>query len=99
MSVKKINEENLINIQKKIKRIPIKPTPKYQYLTKKYLLEKLQDVSDDTPVLIPSCDHSYIPARFSIGTALFSQTEILEDFGELTPEVRYGKRKKVIIIS
>lgn len=99
MSVKKINEENIINIRKKIKRIPVKLISQYKYFTKKYLLEKLQDIPDDTPILIPSCDHTYIPARINIGTALFSQTEILEDYGELTPEARYGKRKKVIIIS
>lgn len=103
MPVKKINEENIISIKKKIKKIPMLPTktsPKFGYLTKKELIEQIKKMPDDTPIIIPSCDHTYIPARLSINTALFSPSEILEDFGEeLTSEKTYGKRQDAIIIS
>lgn len=101
MSVKKINEENLVSIYRKIKKLPItKQNMVYKTLTKEKLLQQIKDLPEQTPIILSSTDHSYVSPEIVISTALFSNTEITEDYGEdLTPESSYGIRKTAIIIS
>ena len=63
------------------------------------LKKLLENVSDDTPVLIPGNNHDYYDAYGEITTALKLKHEWTEDFGELdTPEAVYGKRTPVLVL-
>lgn len=101
MSIKKINEENIVSLNKKIKKLPItKQNMIYKTLTKEKLLQQIKDLPEQTPIILSSTDHSYVSPDIQIYTALFNNTEIIEDYGEdLTPESSYGIRKTAIIIS
>lgn len=102
MSVKKMNEENLIIVKKKIKKVPMKKKPLWELaLTKGKLLELIRDLPDNTPIVTPSFDHCYdVIFGAGLNTALFNINGITEDYGEeLTPQDKYGIRKQVIIIS
>lgn len=99
---KKINEENLVMVNKKLKKLPLVPKKLWELgLTKGKLMEALADLSDDTPIILPDMDHTYSSVSIRLSTALFdSKNEIInEDFGEdLTPESKYGVRKEVIVL-
>jgi len=100
---KKINEENVVSALKKVKRVPSKPTPLWtQGLTVGKLKELIKDLNDDTAVLVKSSDfiyeHTFNLTDAKVSTAMFSKKEICEDYGDLTPESEFGKRKEVVII-
>lgn len=99
---KRLNEDVLPQVNKKIKKVPVVPKKLWELgLTKKRLLKLLENVPDDTPIITPGFDHSYDHLSAKISTALFDNNKeiINEDFGEdATPESKYGKRKEVIIL-
>lgn len=100
--VKKINEENLVLVNKKVKKCPAKPKKLWDLgLTKARLIKLINEFPDDIPIIAPGMDHTYEHLSIQASTALFDckNNIINEDFGEgLTPEDKYGVRKNVIIL-
>jgi hypothetical protein len=64
------------------------------------LRKLLNNVPDETPIVVPSADHGYLPSTCIVTTALHEErNKWTEDHGEqVTPEAQYGKRVKVIVI-
>lgn len=100
MSVKKMNEELTPQVLPKLKKYPIKKEePWKKGLTVGKLKKMLATYHNDVPIVMPGLDHSYEYVTVSESSALFSGAEITEDYGEdSTPEAKYGKRLKVIVI-
>lgn len=70
-------------------------------LTKQTLIKALQDLPEDTEILIVGMDHSLFRPTCFVTTALQDKRsgEFIEDFGEeSTPEAKWGKRRKVVVI-
>ena len=61
------------------------------------LKKLLENVPDDTPILIPSIDHSYYEAHCRIETALYDKKMGWTEFYE-NPDKKWGVSLKAIII-
>ena len=63
------------------------------------LKKLLENVPDNTVVLIPGIDHDYYEASGEFTTALKNNRTWNEDWGDNnTPEIEYGKRLPAFVI-
>ena len=69
-------------------------------MTKQQLLRLIEQLPDNTPILVPAYDHGYREPHAEVTTALRQGGIWTEDWGEeSTPEAEYGKREVVVVIT